>query len=379
MVLCVFLGGGNCTKKDEPNPFENLPNQEKNGLILESFNFEIREPKIAGKEPLVDRPFNPSIVRIPKGALRQHQNAKYLMSFRFMLGDRIWNQQSFIGLVELNEAFEQIDDDISVLETLTKFDKSNAEDARLAVQGDEIWVSYNDLGSTPSPSSSDQYRLMQVGLVTFKVGKNAWTLSETRRLDTRRRLTEKNWVPFLYDDQWYYSVSLTPHVVAYQSGKYIKSLPGPCQRMVDWKWGTLRGGTPASLIEFEGAQKYLAFFHSSKVNPSDGFRQYVMGAYLFDSDPPFCLTHASAEPIIFPDIYQAPVSKIDWTKSDPFTSGIHVVFPGGFVEFQAGGLAQIALAYGVADSQVSMMYLDRQKLLKSLKKSSERNPGSSGP
>jgi hypothetical protein len=45
-----------------------------------------------------------------------------------------------------------------------------------------------------------------------------------------------------------------------------------------WKWGEMRGGTPALLV----GDKYLSFFHSSGRLWHRHVITYVMGAYLFD-------------------------------------------------------------------------------------------------
>lgn len=47
----------------------------------------------------------------------------------------------------------------------------------------------------------------------------------------------------------------------------------------EWKWGEMRGGTPA--LKF--GDKYLAFFHSSGKLSHPSVLTYVMGAYMFES------------------------------------------------------------------------------------------------
>lgn len=47
----------------------------------------------------------------------------------------------------------------------------------------------------------------------------------------------------------------------------------------EWKWGEMRGGSPALLID---DHRYLAFFHSSGRISHKHIITYVMGAYMFD-------------------------------------------------------------------------------------------------
>lgn len=60
-----------------------------------------------------------------------------------------------------------------------------------------------------------------------------------------------------------------------------------------WKYGVIRGGTPPVLIDGE----YITFFHSSTPWTTDK-RQYHMGAYRFESKPPFKITKITKEPLL---------------------------------------------------------------------------------
>ena len=87
-----------------------------------------------------------------------------------------------------------------------------------------------------------------------------------------------------------------------------------------WAWGEMRGGTPA--IQIDEAH-FLAFFHSSGHFNMQDILTYCMGAYLFESKPPFAITHVSPEPIVAKPFIN---ESYGWTyKSVDF-----VVFPMGF-------------------------------------------------
>lgn len=65
-----------------------------------------------------------------------------------------------------------------------------------------------------------------------------------------------------------------------------------------WRYGELRGGTPALLVRGE----YLTFFHSKR--RVHGRRMtYFVGAYTFQSDFPFGITSISKHPIVADTFY----------------------------------------------------------------------------
>jgi hypothetical protein len=66
-----------------------------------------------------------------------------------------------------------------------------------------------------------------------------------------------------------------------------------------WKWGEMRGGSPA--LRYNSTH-YLSFFHSSGRFSHKWIMSYYMGAYLFESRPPFAITHMSINPILAPNM-----------------------------------------------------------------------------
>ena len=112
--------------------------------------------------------------------------------------------------------------------------------------------------------------------------------------------TEKNWVPFVYNDELLLSYTIKPHRV-------FRPIFGTntCQTYAlsineaHWNWGVLRGGTQGLLVDGE----YLSFFHTCKdlqTVQSEGKRMvhYFMGAYTFSPSPPFTITSLSPEPLV---------------------------------------------------------------------------------
>jgi predicted GH43/DUF377 family glycosyl hydrolase len=127
---------------------------------------------------------------------------------------------------------------------------------------------------------------------------------------------EKNWLWFFHQDQLHMVYQMSPHIVS------RFSLDGKCEqeyktfeKPLDWKYGTIRGGTPPILTD--DGNEYLSFFHSSL--PDEKYhRRYYMGAYTFESQPPFRIMRMTTEPLLVGS--EADI----WSKDKPL-----VVFPCG--------------------------------------------------
>lgn len=106
---------------------------------------------------------------------------------------------------------------------------------------------------------------------------------------------EKNWLPFLYEDQLFMVYHETPHTVfheidEYETTEYITS------GVQDWKYGTPSGGTPPQPFDDKTS---LVFFHSYLMNGS--IRIYHIGAYLMENSPPFRVVRNSKTPLAIGD------------------------------------------------------------------------------
>ncbi len=71
-----------------------------------------------------------------------------------------------------------------------------------------------------------------------------------------------------------------------------------------WKFGVIRGGTPAALVG-EKMARYLTFFHSSNDPPLTGdvLKTYAMGAYTFCAQPPHRILAMSEVPFVHESFY----------------------------------------------------------------------------
>jgi hypothetical protein len=163
-------------------------------------------------------------------------------------------------------------------------------------------------------------------------------------------LRQKNWSPFIWKNQLCMTYSINPHEVL--SANVISGICKPIAISSfpsKWKWGTLRGGTPAQLIDGQ----YLAFFHSSTWSNTRATRSgqkllhYYMGAYIFSQNPPFKIKKITPFPISSSSFY---------TKS---SLDKRVIFPSGFVNTGE----YLYVSYGKDDREIWVAAINKQKLM----------------
>lgn len=170
---------------------------------------------------------------------------------------------------------------------------------------------------------------------------------------------EKNWVPFINEDQLYLAYGLSPHRILRPllNGTGIAQTIGLSYPSIVWEWGELRGGTPGLVID---NQNYLSFFHSAKWDASahsdcQNAMHYYIGAYLFEQQWPFKIKKISPEPIVGENFYHGK-------SYEPYWKPIVAVFPCGFIiENEV-----IWLTYGRQDHEIWLAKIDKKRLLESL-------------
>ncbi len=302
--------------------------------------------------------FNASIV---------HWRGHILLSFRDfptcseeLFSDVQSSSFSCVGLVFLNDDLT-LDGDPHILDlpgaTFEREILARSEDARLINIDERLYIVYSD--NQNKVITEGGFR-MQVGELDFD-GKR-FSLNKIESLTDfpgqSQKRREKNWVPFEYKGNLLLSYSLLPHKVLRPllDGSESCDLVATTRSNISWKWGELRGGTPALKIGSE----YLAFFHSSinvATDHSDGktMPHYFIGAYTFEKEPPFQITKISPEPIIGKNFYHG-------RKYLPYWHPVRVVFPCGYIFYED----HILLAYGRQDHEIWIAKLDKKALLKSL-------------
>lgn len=293
--------------------------------------------------------FNPSIIRW-KGSL--------LMSFR-VIPDPKASFNSKIGLIWLDDDFIPLSDP-QILETQTPGSSipSRSEDARLIEVQGRLYMVYSD--NKDLKISKAGFRLY---IAEIRFDGKVFSLHDvvclSRYEGESPLIREKNWVPFVLNNELYLAYSLCPH-------KIFRPLldRGECETvavsraLLDWQWGELRGGTQALPLN---ESEYLSFFHSWVDIPtihSDGkaISHYFMGGYTFSREAPFEIKRISQEPIVAKGFYSGKVYKPYWKQ-------VRAIFPCGFLMNEN----YIWIAYGRADYECWIIKLDKNLFLDNLK------------
>lgn len=314
-------------------------------IAPQSFVLELKRIKIESHP----HAFNPSIVRW-KGSL--------LMSFWIVrepdLDVFASGGDSEVGLVWLDDGFNPIGD-AYVLDFCSP--TSRAQDLRLLNVGETLYMVYND--NQEEVVTEGGFRMWTAKLEFDADGFHIFHQQPLDYFDgacpTRR---EKNWVPFDYQGDLMLAYSLSPHLIfqPFDETACCQTV-GITQSSIRWRWGELRGGTPAVRID----DQYLAFFHSCITFPSlesndKNALHYFMGAYTFSKDPPFAITQCSTKPIIAKGFYSG-------MSYDYYWKPVCAIFPCGILvedEF-------IWVSYGRQDHELWIAKIDRKELLESLK------------
>ncbi|MEN9343371.1 MAG: beta,4-mannooligosaccharide phosphorylase [Chlamydiota bacterium] len=309
-----------------PVDFHGVPFADEQGIILSIKNVSIDS---------IDNPYN--------AALIQEKNGEYLLVFRYDKKEGGALKHNYMACVELDKQLKQ-KGSIKKLDTLSDF----SNDPRVFRVGSQLFVVYNDI-----PNANAEGRIMKMA----ELHPSNFQLKGMTSLDRKIKKTEKNWVPFTYQqggkEEVYFLYTINPYNVLKwdkQQGLQEVSWDLPC---IDfpWVWGEPRGGTPAELVDGE----YLTFFHSSFVDRNRK-RWYVMGAFMFESKPPFRVTAVSPYPFLFKGIYSSP-------HAAGSSSRLRCIFPSGLV---LEGKDKILVSCGENDAAVKIITFDKRALLNSL-------------
>lgn len=301
------------------------------------------------KIPGYPNAYNPSLIPYKDG---------YLLSFRYICrypktGEKRFRQDvSLIGIVKLDKKFNVLENTVQLLHLVSyssQFSLS-AEDARLLLVGDRIFFFFNDL---PLVQTSDKFAMYFGELIEEQ---SLFVLKGPAKFLNYpfANPIEKNWSPFFIGDKLYIIYSDQPRVIL-----QVDVDTGYCQEVArtsvswNWNWGEIRGGTPAYLIN----DSFLTFFHSSFPAKTSKGKAYVMGAYIFDKEPPFSVRMKTSFPL---------GNLTDYTQDNSHK----IVFPGGMVVQDD----RIFVAWGKDDKQIIITTFDRQKLLASMQPCFENVP-----
>lgn len=323
-----------------PYLLQNIPFADEQGIVVNVKNIQIDK---------MEAPYNASMIENGSG---------YLLFFRYdEIGPNRFPHPFYtrIGYVELDADLNVSSKGYKRIDTGSEF----SEDPRVMRKGSELFLIYNDL--LPHVQECRTMRIAGLDLENAKV-------KYVTDLDQHIKSIEKNWSPFVYTDEnnksdVYFEYYINPHKIMKLSNPQVPDLAhlifpnNPCLQNLAWakKWGELRGGTSPLLVDGQ----YLSFFHSM-FRDKNNYPWYVMGAYTFEAKPPFRITAVSQYPILFKGIYDTPLCHT--------APNVRAIFPGGFAIEHKNGKDYLHVACGENDCAVKIVTMDKEALLKSLKK-----------
>jgi len=257
------------------------------------------------------------------------------MSYR--MENRPWCTRTKIGMCLLDDNYQPVKESNTLLELHSDLKVAtmqggksfprgfHVEDPRLFVFDNELYISY-----------TDGYQMGQA-----KINPVTLQAEESFYLDKPvKGRTEKNWIFFEHNGKLMAVYNTAPHVVFEMNGskfeqKYSTQFPN------DWKWGEIRGGTSP----VKTGKHFISFFHSANDILYKGMsgRQYFMGAYMFEAEPPFTPVAISKEPLITGEIINDSIPRL--------SNKIFVVFPGGAIRKKDSWL----VSFGYNDLECRMI------------------------
>lgn len=221
------------------------------------------------------------------GSVIQH-NGKRLFCYRMEMPVPKYFENQKLALVELDKHWQPIESTNKLLKLHSDFGGYHVEDPRLFDCNGELMLAY-----------TDGYKMALANLTNDEPGEYL-TFKKKNAVGHDGR--EKNWTPFEYDGKIHFVYNTAPiHTVFDLDGSVYEHEWNP-----DFKYGYLRGGTPA----YNMGDYYLSFFHSSKQLKSDRWaRVYFVGAYAFESKPPFKPIAYTKEPLIMGEYFDMSIAR----------------------------------------------------------------------
>jgi predicted GH43/DUF377 family glycosyl hydrolase len=210
------------------------------------------------------------------GSIIKH-NDKTLFCYRMEMPQPRFFENQKLGIVDLDKNYQPIEKTNKLLDLHSSFKGFHVEDPRLFENNGELMLAY-----------TDGYKM---GLANLSNNDKGSYLESPKKNAIGHDGREKNWTPFSYNNEVHFVYNTAPvHTVFDLKGNIYQH-----EWNADFKYGYLRGGTPA----YNMGDYYLSFFHSSyKLNSEKWGRVYFAGAYAFESKPPFKPIAYTKEPLI---------------------------------------------------------------------------------
>jgi predicted GH43/DUF377 family glycosyl hydrolase len=239
--------------------------------------------------------------------------------------------------------------------------------------------------------------------VVFNNVTNALQLKEPVYMSTDHEFghhSQKNWSPFDYTfkrqahheksltSKTFFVFSIFPHRIVDTNETISKNLlkthticltemTEPMDQL--WQWGPMHGGTNSVLVDTPYGPRYLAIFHSQNHFMISWMTTYFMGAYMFETEPPFAITHITTEPIIPTKLYtedidgwsfkvigvyrcSSTVSRCD-DLTLPVTHIDYIMFPMNIIQYDD----KLLVSIGRNDRSGYMLVLNTTEFISTLK------------
>lgn len=241
-------------------------------------------------------------------------NGEYFFAYR--MESYPWCKRMKIGLCKLDNSYQPIKETNVIPKLYSNLildgkrydDGFHVEDPRLFIYDDRLFLSY-----------TDGYQMGQAEIDPFTL--EAINPHYIEKPDPKR--TEKNWTFFENEKNLYCVYQPDMHDVYQMNGVKMKPEVNYKTRFNhEWaQYGQMRGGTSPILVN----DKYVAFFHSAKEIQHRGRigKQYFMGCYMFDKEPPFRPRFISKSPILAGELIEQAIPRL--------SNKIYVVFPNGAI------------------------------------------------
>ncbi len=289
--------------------------------------------------------FNPSILEIDDNFLLVYRADFY----EFDGKKRVDGPQNgaFLGFAELNSNFELLNTPYILSHVPYPSPLSRIHDPRIIKFKDKVYCTFcrqEDLFSIFSPQEPAMY----IGEIS-KVGDHYTLKTMLKLVPPIFQSAEKNWSPFIYQDEFYYVYLLEPYKIILKVNLENGFTEVASQERLDigFPFGSLRGGTP--LVRINDNNEYLSFSHTS-VSHNDKRSYFMLAVILQVSGNSFEIKKISPFPI--------GNELIGRPDSLPF----HAIFPSGLVIRDN----EVIVSCGKNDRDMLILTLDKEKLFSSM-------------
>lgn len=294
----------------------------------------VNDPRIFSSTGKAEAWFNGSVT---------HHDGKNRLLYR--VEGQPWFRLARIGSVILDTNFQPIPDTNRLLPLKSKREKWFAEDPRWIHFGTTVIMSYTDSSEMALANFKDDGSIAE-----------SWYLERPHK--NNPQVPEKNWAFFEHEGELYAVYKIVPHSIIKITGNKASWFTStdrhiPANRPW-WNYGQARGG--ASPVKHN--KVFYHFFHShtiSTLNRWGPVRQYHVGLYVFNAEPPFEVIGYVPTPLFSANLDE------EVTKDRPCQH--RVVFPCGALRTSRGWW----ISYGWNDYRLRMRYIDDEEIEERIK------------